>query len=264
MRPEPGHRALRILLAEDNPVNVKVAAAYLGRRGHAFTVAQNGLEALDALASRPFDVVLMDLEMPGCDGLEATRRLRSGQAGPVNRSCPVIAMTAHALSGVRQKCLDAGMTDYLSKPLDFQALDTLLGGIADVTVPMTGTAAGPTDEAPDLDTESALNRLGGDRELLTELETDFLRQYPRKLRRIKLCLDGENWDEAALAAHSLKNIAGAVGAESARRLAGRLEESLRQADSDQADRLMGRLAESLRRAGETIGTRPTAQGPAGS
>ncbi|WP_300155906.1 PAS domain S-box protein [Solidesulfovibrio sp.] len=263
MRPAAQLRTLRILLAEDNPVNVKVAAAYLGRRGHAFVVAQNGLEALDVLASRPFDVILMDLEMPECDGLEATRRLRSGQAGPVNRSCPVIAMTAHALSGVRQQCLEAGMTDYLSKPLDFQALDALLGDIAGAGAPLPAAAAS-ADEVPGLDTESALNRLGGDWELLAELETDFLRQYPRKLRRIKLCLDSENWDEAALTAHSLKNVAGAVGAESARQLAGRLEESLRQADNDQADQLMDRLTESLRRAGKTIGSRPAPPTPPGA
>ena len=259
----PADRPLRILLAEDNPVNIKVAAAYLGRRGHTFVVAQNGQEALDLLACHPFDVILMDLEMPECDGFEATRRLRAGEAGPLNRSRPVIAMTAHALSGVRQRCLEAGMTDYLAKPLDFQALGVLLGGITDAEEPKPATAARDDARAPDLDTAAALQRLGGDTELLRELESDFLRQYPRKLRHITLCRNSENWDEAALAAHSLKNIVGAIGAEAARRLAGDLEESLRHSDSDAADRLFGAIKDSLRHVEEALGNRGTAQ-PSGA
>jgi PAS domain S-box-containing protein len=255
----PADRPLRILLAEDNPVNVKVAATYLSRRGHTFVVAQNGREALDLLACHPFDVILMDLEMPECDGFEATRRLRAGEAGPLNRSRPVIAMTAHALSGVRQRCLEAGMTDYLAKPLDFQALGVLLGGITDAGEPKPAAAAQDDARVPDLDTAAALLRLGGDTELLRELESDFLRQYPQKLRHITLCRNSENWDEAALAAHSLKNIVGAIGAEAARRLAGDLEESLRHNDSDAADRLFGAIKDSLRRAEEALGNRGTAQ-----
>ncbi|WP_428559190.1 MAG: PAS domain S-box protein [Solidesulfovibrio sp. DCME] len=249
-------KALHILLAEDNPVNVKVATTYLGRRGHAFVTAPNGNDALACLSEAAFDVVLMDLEMPGCDGLEATRRLRGGQAGEVNRHIPVIAMTAHALSGVRQRCLEAGMTDYLSKPLDFKALDDLLARIAGSRAPADTDRDAAAAPAPDLETDKALARLGGDTELLEELEKDFLRQYPRKLRHIALCRDHENWDEAALAAHSLKNIAGAVGAEAARRMAGELEESLRRAEAEAATALLAPLAASLRRAGQLMDERP--------
>lgn len=255
-------RPLRILLAEDNPVNVKVATTYLNRRGHGFATAPTGIEALLLLAEEAFDVVLMDLEMPECDGLEATRRLRDGEAGEKNRDIPVIAMTAHALSGVRQRCLEAGMTDYLSKPLDFKALDELLWRIAG-NAPKAGVAPGsPSAAAPDLDTDTALARLGGDTELLKELEKDFLRQFPRKLRQIVLCRDRENWDEAALAAHSLKNIAGAVGAEAARLLAGRLEEALRRAEA--TEELLAPLAKTLQRAGQTMAHRPSPPASTGS
>ncbi|EFL51282.1 multi-sensor hybrid histidine kinase [Solidesulfovibrio fructosivorans JJ]] len=259
-------RSLRILLVEDNPVNVKVARTYLSRRGHAFLVAENGNKALAILQTAPVDVVLMDVEMPGMDGLEATRRLRTGQAGPVNRNVPVVAMTAHALSGARQRCLEAGMNDYLAKPLDFHALDALLDRISrqaatsDVNPP-------PTDDAPPaLDRQQALSRLDGDLELLQELQRDFLRQYPRKLRLIDLCLDKENWDEAALAAHSLKNIAGAVGAEASRQAAGRLETHLRQADYEAASdalaaikALLGQAAKALQAEGdgEEAGGKPS-------
>lgn len=248
-------------MVEDNPVNVKVAASYLSRRGHTFTLAENGREALARLAEHRFDVVLMDLEMPELDGLEATRRLRAGEAGPVNRAIPVIAMTAHALSGARERCLAAGMTDYLPKPLNFQTLDDLLQRIMAGTAPDMARGPAPDEPAPELDTEKALLRLGGDADLLHELQADFLRQYPRQLRLITLCIENENWDEAALAAHSLKNIAGAVGAESSRRLAGRLEECLRQADAETAEEAFVALRDTLRLAGEAIRSRPAAGGP---
>ncbi|EHJ47115.1 multi-sensor hybrid histidine kinase [Solidesulfovibrio carbinoliphilus subsp. oakridgensis] len=251
-----GQAALRILLAEDNPVNIKVATSYLSRRGHGYTLAENGQVALARLAERPFDVVLMDLEMPELDGLETTRRLRAGLAGPANRDIPVIAMTAHALSGARERCLSAGMTDYLPKPLNFQLLDAMLQRIAAGLSPAAPQAAASAQPVLALDTERALLRLGGDAELLRELQSDFLRQYPRQLRLITLCSANENWDEAALAAHSLKNIAGAVGAESSRRLAGRLEAHLRQADADAAEEVLASLKDALLLAGETIRTRP--------
>uniref|UniRef100_I2PZU5 Sensory/regulatory protein RpfC n=1 Tax=Desulfovibrio sp. U5L TaxID=596152 RepID=I2PZU5_9BACT len=260
--PPVGQTALRILLAEDNPVNIKVATSYLSRRGHGHTLAENGQVALARLAERPFDVVLMDLEMPELDGLETTRRLRAGLAGPANRDIPVIAMTAHALNGARERCLSAGMTDYLPKPLNFQLLDAMLQRIAAGLPPAAPQAAAPAQPVLALDTERALLRLGGDAELLRELQSDFLRQYPRQLRLITLCSANENWDEAALAAHSLKNIAGAVGAESSRRLAGRLEAHLRQADADAAEEVFASLKDALLLAGETIRTRPAPSGTA--
>ncbi|MHC1788734.1 ATP-binding protein [Solidesulfovibrio sp.] len=250
----PGAAAvLRVLLAEDNPVNVKVATTYLARRGHVATVAPNGQRALDVLAREAFDVVLMDLEMPELDGIEATRRLRAGQAGVQNRDIPVVAMTAHALSGSMERCLAAGMTDFLPKPLDFSALDGLLAHIAAGAGGILSVSPPPADAAGAvLDTPTALRRLGDDDALLLEIENDFLRQYPRKLRLITLCSDRENWEEAALAAHSLKNIAGAVGAESSRRLAGRLEASLRAVDAVAAKEALAALTEALAAAGAAI------------
>lgn len=254
-------RPLRILLAEDNPVNVKVAATYLKRRGQSFRTATTGSEALTFLAREPFDIVLMDLEMPDCDGLEATRRLRDGEAGPQNREVPVVAMTAHALSGVRQRCLEAGMNGYLTKPLDFQALDALLAHIADQAPPPASPPTEPAETTDVLETDKALARLDGDTDLLKELEDDFVRQYPRKLRLIARCLEQENWEEAALAAHSLKNIAGAVGAEPARQLAGQLEAALRQGDAQNAQDLRQRLTRFLREAESALTHRSASPDP---
>jgi len=117
---------MRVLVVEDHSVNQRVVKAMLERLGHHPELAENGLEALAALRERSFDLVLMDCQMPDMDGFEATRRLRRGEAGPANQAVGVIALTANALKGDRERCLDAGMTDYLSKPLQPEALDRAL------------------------------------------------------------------------------------------------------------------------------------------
>jgi PAS domain S-box-containing protein len=117
---------LKILLAEDNPVNQLLAIALLQRDGHAVTLANNGLEALEALKREPFDVVLMDVRMPELDGEEATARIRAGEAGEDREDVPIVALTAHALVGDRERFLAAGMDDYVSKPVSDAKLTTAL------------------------------------------------------------------------------------------------------------------------------------------
>ena len=119
-------RPMRVLVVEDHSVNQRVVKAMLERLGHRPELAENGVEALAALRERAFDLVLMDCQMPDMDGFEATRRLRRGEAGPVNQDLVVIALTANAMKGDRDRCLAAGMTDYLSKPLQPEALDRAL------------------------------------------------------------------------------------------------------------------------------------------
>ena len=260
--PQADAKPLRVLVAEDNPINVKVATTFLGRRGHQATVAANGARALECLGRETFDLVLMDVEMPELDGMEATRRLRAGLAGEANRYVPVAAMTAHALAGSMERCLAAGMTEFLPKPLDFSLLAELLARVAaggsGPAAPEPAKSPPPPQTAAALEHEAALRRLGGDEDLLAEVEEDFLRQYPRKLRLIRLCSDAENWDEAALAAHSLKNVAGAVGAEAARRLAGQLEDQLRRRDAEAALETGLDLKKALDEAADAIrSSRPT-------
>ncbi len=124
----PTGSGLRILLAEDNPINQTLAVRLLERRGHSMVVVNNGLEALAALAREPIDVVLMDLQMPEMDGFEATSHIREAEAGS-GRRVPIVAMTAHAMKGDRERCLQAGMDGYVSKPVQpaelFAVLDRL-------------------------------------------------------------------------------------------------------------------------------------------
>jgi two-component system, sensor histidine kinase and response regulator len=123
-------RSLRILLAEDNRVNQKIAIRLLEKRGHHAVLAANGKEALEALAQASFDLVLMDVHMPDMDGIEATIALRE-QEKSTGLHQPVIAMTALAMKGDRERCLAAGMDGYLSKPIDLQQLDDVLAAYAD-------------------------------------------------------------------------------------------------------------------------------------
>jgi CheY-like chemotaxis protein len=120
---------LRILVAEDNPVNQRVATAMLKRRGHQVTIAGNGAEAVRCAATQAFDAVFMDVQMPELDGLEATQAIRRAEAG-TGRHLPIIAMTAHAMNGDRERCLAAGMDDYLTKPVSIAGIDRVLTALA--------------------------------------------------------------------------------------------------------------------------------------
>ena len=114
---QPPHRPLRVLLAEDTPANQKLVRYVMGKRGHALEIAQNGREACELVQRHDFDVVLMDVQMPEMDGFTATAAIRKLENSRKAR-LPIIAMTAHALKGDREKCLAAGMDSYISKPID--------------------------------------------------------------------------------------------------------------------------------------------------
>ncbi|MFW5734526.1 MAG: ATP-binding protein [Oceanidesulfovibrio sp.] len=122
--PKPKPQAYKVLLAEDNPINQKAVKMFLEQYGHAVTVANNGQEALARLSEEPFDAVLMDVQMPGVDGMEATRRIRAGEAGDAD--IPIVALTAYAMDEDKTKILSAGMNEYMTKPIDYDALNEML------------------------------------------------------------------------------------------------------------------------------------------
>jgi CheY-like chemotaxis protein len=208
-------RPLRVLLAEDNRVNQTLATTMLSKRGHRVTVAMHGLDALDKLASEDFDVVLMDVQMPEMDGIAATHAIREKEAG-ASRRIPIIAMTAHAMAGDRERCLEAGMDDYVSKPIDpselFGALSRVLEGSGE-TKP----------EVSVYDRTLALHHVGEDPEILAQLVTMFLEQGPERMARVEAAF--ARGDAAALEheAHSLKGTAATMGMGTLRDAAYRVE-----------------------------------------
>jgi CheY-like chemotaxis protein len=154
-----GQRALRILLAEDNPINQKLALALLEKRGHSVAVANNGREALSAWAAEPFDIILMDLQMPELDGLEATAAIRI-QERSSGQHIPIVAITAHAMKGDREKCLDAGMDGYTSKPIKAKDLfDTIHAALVSGSL---GQTAGQSTDSTIIGKQELLENLDRD------------------------------------------------------------------------------------------------------
>jgi signal transduction histidine kinase/DNA-binding response OmpR family regulator len=207
-------RRLHVLLAEDNAVNQRLAASLLERRGHRVTIAPNGREALAALERQAFDVVLMDVQMPQMGGFEATAAIREKErieGGHV----PIVAMTAHAMKGDRERCLAGGMDEYLTKPLDSRRLCDLVESLA------AGAAAPPDDT---LVPRQVLARVGGDHELLVEISRLFVDDAPRHLERIRAAIDARDGESLRRAAHGLKGAAANFDADEVVKAARALEE----------------------------------------
>ena len=226
--PTPPVRAttsLRILVAEDNVINRALATALLETRGHSLVQAANGREAVAAAARETFDLICMDVQMPEMDGLEATQRIRDYEA-PLGRHTPVVAMTAHAMAGDRERCLAAGMDDYLSKPLQRAELSAMLGRIAaGHTRPAAEGApnGAKTRALPIFSREKLLAELDGDEGLLRRLIALFRENTPRLLDDIRSSIAQRGSGELARSAHALLGSLGAFGAQDARRLTQQLE-----------------------------------------
>lgn len=221
--------SLRVLLVEDNPLNIKLGRAFLQRQGHEIGIALNGQEALQKLRTQFFDLVLMDVEMPVVNGIEASQRIRAGEAGEEARKTPIIAMTAHALEDVKQSCLEAGMNDYISKPMDFQEMIATIARV--VGAQEEGRRFEPEPLPKLWDQELALRRLDNDAALFRELCDEFLLQLPERCSAMDQAVAADNFEAARMLAHSLKNMCGAIGLETCRTLAASLEEAARTADA---------------------------------
>ena len=216
--PDRPVRAADILLVEDSLYNRKLAIGMLERRGHRVTVAENGRLGLERLAGRRFDLVLMDVQMPEMDGLEATRLFRQREAGAPHR-LPIVAMTAQALKGDRERCLAAGMDDYLSKPVRGVELDAVIarwtGGDAD--------EPGGAGAAASLTAAGVLALCEGDVELLADLREAFAEEAPLLLGRLADAAAAGDAEACAAAAHTLKGAARSFGPNPVARLAEAIE-----------------------------------------
>ncbi|MFP5213702.1 MAG: response regulator [Acidobacteriota bacterium] len=207
----PPLRKLRVLLAEDTEVNQMVAVGMLKKRGYSVMVAENGREALELLEKQAFDLVLMDVQMPIMDGLEATRTIRNMGLSDL----PIIAMTAHAMKSHRDLCTDAGMNGYLAKPISreelYAAIDRCTGGHTEEEPDTEGDGAFEADPAV-LNFNEALSRIGGDRELLREALGVFIKDGCERIEAIEAAVERGDWDTVKKTAHRLKGGAGAISA----------------------------------------------------
>jgi len=222
----PEQQKARILLAEDNAVNQKVAIAMLRKLGYSHVdVVASGAEALKALEEIPYDLVLMDVHMPEMDGLEATRRIRDAKSMVRNHLVPVVAMTASAMKGDREMCLDAGMNDYISKPINRAELVRALEHWASPQ-PAEKTSPPEAEAAPAgrvFDRPSLLERVGGDEEICAEILKTFLADVPERIREMEDALVRGDNETLKRGGHTIKGSAGNVGAPMLQEAAGRLE-----------------------------------------
>jgi two-component system sensor histidine kinase/response regulator len=205
-RVTPSARPQKVLVAEDNPVNQRLAVALLEKRGHQVAVAATGQEALAAIEREPFDVVLMDLQMPGMGGLEATAAVRAHERDRGGH-LRIIAMTAHAMPGDREKCLKAGMDDYLTKPIDARRLYALIDQVAG---PVGASAPDRTLSA--FDRDDVVRRLDGDEQLFHEVVGLFLADSPMLIETIRAAIERGDVREVRAAAHRLKGAASNLAA----------------------------------------------------
>ncbi len=229
-------RPLRVLLAEDNLVNQKLAVRLLEKEGHSVVIAGNGREALAALEVGDFDAVLMDVQMPEMSGFEATAAIREKEK-KTGKHQLIIALTAHAMKGDRERCLEAGMDKYLVKPVQSNELFAALcetAGSRKATV----TRRAPTEV---FDSGGALNRAGHDPELLAELIEIFLEDCPRRMAEIQEAIGLSDAQGLERSAHKLKGAAAVFDARNVVELAEQLETLGRQADIRSAQEVLSTL-----------------------
>ncbi|MBB5059294.1 signal transduction histidine kinase/DNA-binding response OmpR family regulator/ligand-binding sensor domain-containing protein [Granulicella aggregans] len=224
---------LRILLAEDNQVNQAVATRLLHKMGHTFAIANNGKEALSLLTTRTFDLVLMDIQMPEMDGIEATSRIRQEERGTSNH-IPVIAMTAHAMKGDRERCLAAGMDEYVSKPINASKLELAIATVIRQRNPArtadpSELASSMRQGAPEMaavswDRDKVLENLGGDEDLFRQVIEIFMEEAPKHLAELRVAMVERDAKAIEKTAHSLKGELGYFAVPEILRAARELEE----------------------------------------
>ena len=235
-------RSLKILVAEDTAFNQKFIQRLLDRWNHQISLVGNGREALEALKNESFDIVLMDVQMPLVNGLEATKTIRLDEQQSKNHM-PIIAMTAHAIKGDRERCLEAGMDEYISKPIDS---DKLFDAIEKLTK-ASGNPDGTEDLSPAIDKEALLKAFDGDWNFLKEVVDVFLSDYPRLLDDLRRAHKERDSDTLMRAAHSLKGMMKNFQAEPAAEVAFELEKKGKEENfdgvPDTIETLAGQVAE---------------------
>jgi len=226
---------MRILLAEDNITNQQVAVGILKKLGLRADAVANGLEAVKALETLPYDLVLMDVQMPEMDGFEATGKIRDPQSAVLNHQIPIIAMTANVMQGDRERCLAAGMNDYVSKPISPSALAEALDKWLPQEITAAKQAAGQPEqvgpvtaaeaEKPVFDQTGMLARMMDDEELARRVAEGFLEDLPTQIMVLKEFLAAGDAAGTERQAHSIKGASANVGGEALRQVAFAMEQA---------------------------------------
>jgi len=251
--PERRWTNVRILLAEDNITNQQVAQGILAKLGMRSDAVANGAEAVEALRDIPYDLVLMDVQMPEMDGLDATRAVRGAGPEALNHGIPIIATTAHAMQGDRDKCIEAGMDDYIAKPITPAALTELLdrwlpeveartrtgAARAHTLRPRASTPpggpAGVDGDAPVFAETTLLERLMGDSDLVREIGRAFLDDIPGRMAALAASVGAGDAPDAGRQAHTIKGAAANVGGEALCEVAAGIEEAGRDGDLERLE-----------------------------
>ncbi len=247
---------VHILLVEDNVINQEVASEILSSAGALVEIANNGQEAIDAVASKPYDLVLMDLQMPVMGGYEATKFIRADRK---NQNLPIIAMTAHAMQGVEAECKAAGMNDYVSKPIDPQNLFSTILKWAKPK-PVASEAARETPkrnddniaaelklpvQIPGIDIEKGLSRVGGNTKLYLKLLNDYATGYKSFIEDIRAAISEQKFEEARRLAHTLKGVSGNISADEVFSISEQLEKALTATPPEECNQLLEKLSVAL-------------------
>ncbi len=242
----------RILIADDNSTNRFVALAQLEKLGYPADAVANGAEAIEALQHGNYDLVLMDCEMPVMDGYEATGRIRKSGTPHF----PIIALTANAMPGDRDKCIREGMDDFLAKPVDLEALAQVLAKWLPGTDPQDAVQsvghAAPAPAAATFDSAAFLKRLMGDRPLAISIIKGFVEGVPSQLETLRTRLVEADGPGARLQAHALKGSAATVTADSLRAIALELEQAAGAGELDRCSELLPRAVEEFERLKSTL------------
>ncbi len=248
----PERRTLQILLVEDNPVNQTVGLRMLQKMGHVAVLAKDGKEALEQIAQKKFDLVLMDVQMPEMDGLTATQHIRESEKLS-GMHLPIVAMTARAMRGDRETCLAAGMDGYISKPIALEelkaAIERHIGNVGQPLGPPQASASQPT--LPAWDARKFLEEIGGDETLLREVTDIFLEEAPKLLARLRQAVEAGDTAVIERTAHSLKGELSYFGSPAAE-YARELEKIGKEKNLDRAPEVLASLEQEVRSLMEAV------------
>ena len=246
-------RPLQLLLAEDNPVNQVTATTMLGKFGHTVVVANNGREAVDRISEQQFDIVFMDVQMPELDGMAATAEIRNSEQS-TGRHLPIVAMTAHAMKGDRDKCIDAGMDDYISKPIRRKELSKVISRVAErflktIQEPDERPTEQNRHEGTDmiLDEAELMEEVDHDKDLLRRMVEIFNRDADQRLPKLKEAIASGNAEVVKQEAHALKGGIGTFFADTAFKTAYTLENMGESGDLSEAAATLAAMEGELQR-----------------